>query len=239
MTGYEGVEGVVYRAFGRVLERVEGGELVVVEEKLGKEEGRNERSLGTVEGWEEGLKRAQVCLGLSLHPTHSLEFWMMTDPLLHYHLQALLDQMIAENSTKPVQPSSSSAPVSVTPIFLSIQPVLTPLPFAEPSISPSSSPSTSSPAPSAQAASHLSFLLILSDPSHSLIHSTSSQPLPGRWLSVKYEENDWVEEAMVGSLKGAVEVLGGDYVGGRMAAFGEEEEQDREGTEGQQVKEKA
>lgn len=60
MIGYEGVEGVVYRAFGRVLERVEGGELNVIEELLDKDAAGKERSLQTVEGWEEGIKRAQV-----------------------------------------------------------------------------------------------------------------------------------------------------------------------------------
>jgi hypothetical protein len=252
MIGYEGVEGVVYRAFGRVLERVEGGELVVVEEKLEKEEGGKERSLGTVEGWEEGLKRAQVSV------LETFLAWLevvrcRTDAGVDLRtaissFQALLDQMIAKNSAKPVQPASSSLPVSITPVYLSIQPVLTPLPFPEPSLSSSSSTSTT-PSPSQPSPqTHLSFLLILSDPSHSLLHSTSSQPLPGRWLNVKYEENEWVEEAMVGSLKGAVETLGGDYVGGRMAVFGEEveegpqqvgEEAPVEAADKDQVKEKA
>lgn len=135
--------------------------------------------------------------------------------------------MIAKHAAKPVQPPNASAPVSVTPIFLSIQPILASLPFPEAVLSSNPSTATSTPpsvAPSAP--QHLSFLLLLSDPSHNLVHSTSSQPLPGRWLSVKYEENEWVEEAMVGSLRGAVEVIGGDYVYGRMAGLGGGETED-------------
>lgn len=58
MVGYDGVEGVVYRAWTSILEQTESGELVIVwsppESSLPEE-----RTLNPVEGWEAGWKSAQ------------------------------------------------------------------------------------------------------------------------------------------------------------------------------------
>jgi len=62
MTGYAGVEGVVYRAWTRILEQTQSGELIVIwspspftSEKEGEQQGR---SINPLEGWVEGWKSA-------------------------------------------------------------------------------------------------------------------------------------------------------------------------------------
>lgn len=55
MVGYDGVEGVVYRAWNTILEQTESGELVIVWSP--PEEGLpTERTFNPVEGWEAGWK---------------------------------------------------------------------------------------------------------------------------------------------------------------------------------------
>ena len=62
MIGYAGVEGVIYRAWMRILEQTQSGELVVVwspspavSEKEGESEGR---SINPLDGWEKGWEIA-------------------------------------------------------------------------------------------------------------------------------------------------------------------------------------
>lgn len=104
--------------------------------------------------------------------------------------------------------SQAGLPITVSPVFLRIQPVLAPLPFAEPSvISAPSSPQDpeSIPIPNTP---HLFFMILLSDPSHRLRSSTVTQAVPGSWLEVKYEEGEWVEDHLVDVLGKGIEVVG-------------------------------
>jgi len=57
MVGYSGVEGVVYRAWTKILEQTESGELIIVwsPESEGQDDG--DRAINPVQGWEEGWKR--------------------------------------------------------------------------------------------------------------------------------------------------------------------------------------
>jgi hypothetical protein len=57
MVGYGGVEGVVYRAWSKILDQTESGELVIVwsPEREGQDDA--ERSINPIEGWEAGWKR--------------------------------------------------------------------------------------------------------------------------------------------------------------------------------------
>ena len=62
MVGYAGVEGVVYRAWTRILEQTESGELIVVwsppDARSEKEVGEA-RGIHPVQGWEAGWEAAQ------------------------------------------------------------------------------------------------------------------------------------------------------------------------------------
>lgn len=140
---------------------------------------------------------------------------------------------------------AAGVPITVSPVFLRIQPILAPLPFSEPtlllptlaSVASASDPSTPASnaiiATTASAApQHLYFLLLLYDPSHSLRHSTITQAVPSQWMDIPYEENEWVEEALVDVIRKGVEVVGQDYVGRRMGILkGVEEGKGEEGGE--------
>lgn len=102
----------------------------------------------------------------------------------------------------------ASVPVTTVPIFLHLQPVLAPLPFAQPSLilstdSPSSSSETKSP-------NHLYFIITLHDPTHSIQFVTTTQPSPADWLQVEYERSDWVEERLVEVIRTGVEIVAQD-----------------------------
>lgn len=63
MVGYAGVEGVVYRAWTRILEQTESGELIVVwspAPSSSSSEGKEgeTRSINPIEGWERGWESA-------------------------------------------------------------------------------------------------------------------------------------------------------------------------------------
>ncbi|KAJ7293252.1 maintenance of telomere capping protein 1 [Mycena rebaudengoi] len=64
MRGYEGIESLVYRALARIMEQVEGGDLIVNrgDESRPKESSETTRDLNTVEGFEAALKLAQANL---------------------------------------------------------------------------------------------------------------------------------------------------------------------------------
>jgi hypothetical protein len=63
MTGYAGVEGVVYRAWMAILEQTESGELVIVWSPSSSHSENGERGIHPVEGFEEGWKVAQREIG--------------------------------------------------------------------------------------------------------------------------------------------------------------------------------
>lgn len=60
MTGYGGVEGVVYRAWMSILEQTESGELVIVWSPPESAKEQKERGINQVEGFEQGWKISQT-----------------------------------------------------------------------------------------------------------------------------------------------------------------------------------
>lgn len=60
MLGYAGVEGVVYRAWMRILEQTESGEMIVVWSPSDDQDARGaQRSVNAIEGWDVAWKSAQ------------------------------------------------------------------------------------------------------------------------------------------------------------------------------------
>ena len=90
-------------------------------------------------------------------------------------------------------------PVTTVPVYLHLQPVLVPLPFAEP---PSSKDSDASVQPK-----HLTFIVTLHDDVHGLKQSTITQYSPADWMDVEYERSDWVEERLVDVIRVGVEIV--------------------------------
>ena len=64
MTGYGGVEGVVYRAWMSILEQTDSGELVIVWSPPESAKDQKERGINQVEGFEEGWKVCEKEIGV-------------------------------------------------------------------------------------------------------------------------------------------------------------------------------
>ncbi|KAJ3770072.1 maintenance of telomere capping protein 1 [Lentinula raphanica] len=191
MTGYDGIENIVFRSMTRVLEQVEGGDLIVNrgQHSQPKEEaGSAARDLNTVEGYEAAVKLSQANL----------------DELIKVKDSAL--------KAKKETASSTQSPTSYSYVYLRVQPYLTS--YSVPSTSALAS--TEGSAPSEQSKQqHLQFLLYLSDPEHNLIHSTITQAVPGAWLAI-WDEYEWVEDLVAEALRVGVEVIGQEYLVARM-----------------------
>lgn len=194
MTGFDGVPDVVFKVLSRVMEsqvRQQGldQQLIVNQAKDGgarvgettSQEG-DERDMKPANGFAEGWKTAQSSLA----------------------------QLIgAHEPEAPKVSSSVNVPVTNSPVFLRIQPVLAPLP-GDGASTPSSSASSSSQ-------QQVYFLVLLQDPTHGLSHRTCSQAMPHAWLSLPFDENPWIEQAMVDSLENALAIVAQDYINGRQS----------------------
>ncbi|KAI1797647.1 maintenance of telomere capping protein 1 [Ganoderma leucocontextum] len=154
MQGYAGIESLVYRALSRIMEQVEGGDLVVNrgDEARTKDAVDGKRDLNAVEGYDAALKLSQ----------------------------ANLEELIKRN-VKPEQPPASTTqnPTTYSYVYLRVQPFSTT--YALPQISSGTETPASS---SSTTQSSLHFLISLSDPHHNLIHSTVTQSVPAKWLDV-------------------------------------------------------
>jgi len=172
MQGLEGVESLVYSALARILEQVEGGDLVVNKGNESKpKEASNNREINAVEGFEQALKLAQ----------------------------ANVEEIIKTNAAPdPQQPSSIQNPTTISYVYLRIQP------FTSVITTPDSTEPT-----------RLQFILCLEDPAHKLSYMTVTQAIPEHWLNV-WDEYGWVEDRVAEALQLGVEVIGQEYIVGRM-----------------------
>ncbi|KAK4684566.1 hypothetical protein P7C73_g5605, partial [Tremellales sp. Uapishka_1] len=191
MIGYSGVEGVVYRAWMHVLEQTESGELIVIWSPSSGDADEQNRGIYPVEGYEKGWETVEA------------------------EMKALREREEKDPRGRRAHQAKANpdVPVTTIPIFLHLLPVLAPLSIPEPPLL-LSAPSTASE--SASKPNHLSFILTLQDPSHSLRFTTITQTVPADWLEVEYDRSDWVEERLVDVIKTGVEVIAQDYVSTRM-----------------------
>ncbi|PWN22735.1 hypothetical protein BCV69DRAFT_280340 [Microstroma glucosiphilum] len=215
MVGFDGVEDVTFQVFARVMEsQVSRGlehQLIVnkaprarqsSDAREAQEGGSQERDMKAMDGYEEAWATAEKALS-ALIETH-----------------------------EPERPKTNSVtvPVSYCPVFLRVQAVHATLPGSgsfkgtSTSATPSQSSSTS-PSSSADQL-YVSFLLLLQDPSHGLSHRTCSQCFPVSWLSQSFEQNPWIEQAMVDILDGALGIIGQDYINGRQSGRSRSAEKD-------------
>ncbi|KZP00775.1 hypothetical protein CALVIDRAFT_533108 [Calocera viscosa TUFC12733] len=182
MHGYEGVESLVYRSLTKIMEQVDGGDLVVNKGNESKPKDgaayEGERDLNAVEGYEQALKLAQ----------------------------ANLEDMIKSHAEKPTSSRAVSQqnPTTYSSVFLRIQPF-----FMSLSLDPSAT------GENAPAKRQLQFLLHLSDPTHTLLHTQITQGVPVEWLDI-WDDNEWVEDIVVEAIRVGVEVIGQEYVVARM-----------------------
>ncbi|KAK7064501.1 maintenance of telomere capping protein 1 [Favolaschia claudopus] len=108
MQGYEGVESLVYRALARIMEQVEGGDLIVNRgnESRPKELTDTARDLGAVEGLDAAVKLAQA----------NIDELVKTD----------------DKATKEPTESSVQTPTTYSHLYLRIQPYVTSPAFPAP-----------------------------------------------------------------------------------------------------------
>jgi hypothetical protein len=194
MKGYEGVESLVYRALARIMEQVEGGDLVVNrgnESRPAEGTSGNERDMGAVEGLETALKLAAA------------------------DLEELIKSETLQAKVSKAQPSSgdtkSSNPTTYSSVFLRIQPFLS-SPIPAPKLPTSDEKeSTVTAIPPQQ----LQFVLYLVDMKHNIAHTTITQTVPAIWLEL-WDEYEWVEDLVVDVLRVGVEIIGEEYLVSRM-----------------------
>jgi hypothetical protein len=125
-----------------------------------------------------------------------------------------LEDTIKRNPQPPVaEASTAHNPTTYSYVYLRIQPFL-----------------SSYILQAEKSQQSLQFLLYLSDPSHQLLHSTVTQGIPGKWLDL-WDTYPWVEDLAVEALRVGVEVLGQEYISGRMGWTPDKEPSEESGSE--------
>lgn len=231
MSGFDGIEGVVFRALSRVssaffhrhylthlqiMEQVEGGDLRVSAVPVPPSSARDPtiappRDLNPVEGFEAAVKLANAEL---------VELIRIKEEGNEKDKETDGDE----------RSNTTTVPIARTNVYLRIQPYTST--YSVPTFS-SSAPSETRPQ------SHLQFLLYLSDPSHSITHSTISQSVPSTWLvdakdtsgKTLWDKYEWVEDLVAEALRVGVEVVGQEYIGERMGWVGGDKTSEGEKTE--------
>lgn len=219
MVGYDGIETLVYRSLSKVMEQVDGGELILNkgDEERAKtpEQGEPERDLQAVEGMLEGYKLALANLEQVIKRKESQKAESVEDPKK------------TEDTPLPTESSDNNElPITHCPVYVRIQPILSRLPVFL-STGPTCDLSAgSATAPTAgitkggvkvEEEQHLFFLILLRDVKHSLDHATLTQSIPASWLEIPFEENEWVEDIMVEVIRRGTETIGQQYVNGRIS----------------------
>ena len=97
-------------------------------------------------------------------------------------------------------PSSIENPTTTSYVYLRIQPFTSVI---------------TTPEPESTESTRLQFILSLSDPTHKLSFMTITQAIPQHWLNV-WDQYDWVEDRVAEALQLGVEVIGQEYIVGRM-----------------------
>ncbi|OAV89386.1 hypothetical protein PTTG_03983 [Puccinia triticina 1-1 BBBD Race 1] len=218
MVGYDGIETLVYRSLSKVMEQVDGGDLILnkgdEERPKPSESGEPERDLQAVEGMMEGYKLALA----------NLEQMIKRIEAQKAELGSAKTEAGGSETKETTTTEEGVLPITHCPVYVRIQPILSRLPVFGSSAGPL--PSTASGATSAEPAkggvtvdqeNHLFFLILLRDVKNSLDHATITQSTPATWLDIPFEENEWVEDVLVDVIRRGVEIIGQQYVNGRIS----------------------
>ena len=116
-----------------------------------------------------------------------------------------------KRNAEPVEKPTSNVqnPTTYSYVYLRVQPFTTTFTLPQLPVAEGTEPAE----PTSQ--SSLQFLICLSDPHHSLMHSTVTQAVPAKWLEL-WDEFDWVEDLVVEAIRIGAEVIGQEYIGARM-----------------------
>ncbi|GLB36411.1 putative family of unknown function (DUF5427) [Lyophyllum shimeji] len=117
MQGYDGVESLVYRSLSRIMEQVEGGDLVVNRgEESRPKATETERNFNSVDGYDAAVKLAQ----------------------------ADIQELIKKNNNPTPKPSATQSPTTYSHVYLRIQPYSTTYDVSDASTAQSGEPQTAS-----------------------------------------------------------------------------------------------
>ncbi|KAK6344625.1 hypothetical protein TWF718_006583 [Orbilia javanica] len=190
LQNYPSLDPIIHHVFSRVMQQVEGGDLLVIQrgsEATNKHNSslssgwgggpwwrdERKRELGTIKGLEAGVKLAKATAeGFASD-------YALRSPSLE---------------KKEIDPEN---PVRKSDIFLALQPVTYPCPFAT---------ITAKTEDGDVIEEVLGFAIYLSDPKHSLEFTTMSQTCPakwGEWMDAEFEELP--EDVQMGLANGAVD----------------------------------
>ncbi len=112
-----------------------------------------------------------------------------------------MEEIVKTNAPPdPQRPSSIQNPTTTSYVYLRIQPFTSAI---------------TTPEPDSTELAQLQFILCLSDPAHNLSYMTVTQAIPEHWLNV-WDQYDWVEDRVSEALQLGVEVIGQEYIVGRM-----------------------
>lgn len=193
MQGYEGIESLVYRSLAKIMEQVEGGDLIVNRGNESRQkEGSTERDLNALHSYDEAIKLAEAEIAEMVKVRASQE---------------------TAETKEPKSPTLQN-PTTYSTIYIRVQPFFSPEISAKVPGLPAPEASAPPPAPKAEQR-QLQFLLYLVDPSHELAHATVTQGVSAGWIGI-WDAHDWVEATVVEVLRVGVEVLGQHYVADRM-----------------------
>lgn len=187
MVGYTGLEALVYRAFARVMEHTESGQVVVrsnnSESTTEQDANPAHRDLNMCDSLQVGVKLAKANI----------------DHLIKQHLEDPSEK----KNTETYNPQSGAVPVIRCPVFMAIQPVKIIMADIDEKEDGEDQ--------------QFMFVIMMVDPTHNLKFKTYSQSLPSTWLDIPYEENEWVEDKMVDVIRMSVTTIAQDYVWTRMS----------------------
>jgi len=191
MVGYDGIETLVYRAMARVLEQVEGGDIVVNrgQESRAKDRPADKRDFNPVEGLVAALKLSEVDI----------------------------DEQIKTHAAQPLKEPHSTNPTTYTPVFLRVQPFTSTFPPVSDPTDATGVKATSKP--TLQFFLYLTdpeHKITRTTVSNVIPYSWITL-----WDLDKEDENrkngEWIEDMLVDALRIAVEIIGQEYIVARMS----------------------
>lgn len=208
MVGFDGVPDVTFKVLSRVLETQQLVESGVEQQLVVNKAPESRKNSSAVEGKEQGSTEAGSEDARDMNAIRGFaEAWKIAD--------SSLSKLIAEHDSDTSQaqaPNSLSVPVTKCPIFVRIQPCLSPLVGANEGPEAAQAGQTSS-----RSQEHVHFLILLQDPTHGLSHRSVSQSVPSSWLSLSFDDNPWIEQSLVDALEGALSVTAQEYINGRQS----------------------
>ncbi|KAL1740241.1 maintenance of telomere capping protein 1 [Schizophyllum fasciatum] len=214
LRGYDGIQSLVYQALTRVLEQVKGGDLIV---NSGKEIRPKDPTPD-----EEDVRDLAIVDGYEAALRLS---------------QANLEELVKLSaSAQTTTQSNITIPTTYSDVYLRIQAYTATRHLPSQITTPASQASSAAP-PVHQ---DIHFLLYLSDPSHSLTHTTVTQAVPLDWIDLwndNAEKYEWVEDVMAEALRIGVEVLGQGYVVERMGWMDKDDQAPEDADHAQQSSE--